>query len=547
MKKTISFILTLAMLLSAVSVMSVNASEYDDLYQLPFTDLNYDAWYMEGIDFCYGMDFVNGMSATKFEPNGILTRAQFVQILSQLDSVELADYEGMDSGFDDVKSNHWFNEAVVWAVEMGYVKGLSETRFGPNEPITREQLARLLYLYGETDSYLFDMNMSIRDDLSGYADAGKVSDWALEGMQWAVAAGIISGMNQTTLAPRATATRAQVCRMIMSYWEFMLYGIKDTSGAFAAMADYIKANGVMDDGMFGEYNIFTETEEELLVAGYIESEDVLLFGCFTEPYEFEFEGEVIPMYRGITVLTMNGLEEMYGTVYIYGDVMNLDTHSVLYDGMLTESGFTEIAWECLGYDETEYRPRAEAAVGKVIALLEETLSHTEYTMDDIFKADPSKERSGAFKAIADYTVANATSNDYGIYRYEMIKDNRFYILEYDLTMQTISIYYGAYEELQFGGYEKTTYAYIYFDGLASEYEYYFDYWFNEEKIEYYYLEALLGNGTFTEIIEDINRDNQADIDMVKALEAESRAAIIGFIDDILTENGLAREDFFITK
>lgn len=547
MKRIISILLTITMLISAASVMSVNASEYDELYQLPFTDLNYDAWYMEGIDFCYGMEFVNGMSATKFEPNGTLTRAQFVQILSQLDYVELADYEGMDSGFDDVKPDHWFNEAVVWAVEMGYVKGLSETRFGPNEPITREQLARLLYLYGTSDPTIDENAMSVRDDLAGYADAGKVSDWALEGMQWAVAAGIISGMNETTLAPRATATRAQVCRMIMSYWEFMLYGVKDTSGAFAAMAEYIMENGVLDNGMFGEYNIFTETEGELLVAGYIESEEALLFGYFTEPYEFEFEGETTTMYREITVLTMNGLEEMYGIVYIYGDIMNLDTHSVLYDGMLTRSGFTEIAWECLGYEEADYRPRAEAAVGKVTALLEETLSHTEYTMDDIFKADLSADRSGAFKVIADYTVANATSNIYGTYSYEIIKDNRFYTLEYDLTMQTISIYYGAYEELQFGGDEKTTYAYIYFDGLASEYEYCFDYWFNEEEMEYYCLEGLLGNGSFAVLVEDFNPDAPADLEYAKALEAESRAAIIEFIDLILGENSLTREDFFIAE
>ncbi len=547
MKKTISFLLTLAILLSTVSAMSVRASEYEDLYQLPFTDLNYDAWYMEGIDFCYGAGFVNGMSATKFEPNGTLTRAQFVQILSQLGYAELADYEGMDSGFDDVKPNHWYNEAVVWAVEMGYVKGLSETRFGPNEPITREQLARLLYLYGTSDPTMEENAMSVRDDLTSYADAEKVSDWALEGMQWAVAAGIISGMNETTLAPRATATRAQVCRMIMAYWNFILYGIKDTSGAFAAMAEYIMANGVLDNGMFGEYNIFTETEEELLVAGYIESEEALLFGYFTEPYEFEFEGETATMYREITVLIMNGLEEMYGMVYIYGDIMNLDTHSVLYNGMLTERGFTEISWECLGYEEAEYRPRADAAVGKVTALLEETLSHTEYTMKDIFKADPLADRSGAFKVIADYTVANAASNTYGTYSYEIIKDNRFYTLEYDLTMQTISIYYGAYEELQFGGYEKTTYAYIYFDGLASEYEYCFDYWFNEEEMGYYYLEGLLGNGTFTELVEDFNLDSPADLEYAKALETESRTAIMEFIDLILAENSLTRDDFFIAE
>ena len=131
MKKFLSIILVAMMILSSLSV----AVFADEEYGMPFTDVKEGAWYYDGIEFCYDYGIVNGMTETTFQPNGTLTRAQFVQMLAMYDGVDLEEYKGMDSGFDDVKSNHWFNAPVCWAVEQGYVAGLSETRFGPNEKI----------------------------------------------------------------------------------------------------------------------------------------------------------------------------------------------------------------------------------------------------------------------------------------------------------------------------------------------------------------------------------------------------------------------------
>ncbi|MBR4881993.1 MAG: S-layer homology domain-containing protein [Clostridia bacterium] len=287
MKRIISLLLTALMLLS---VFATAVSADDTEWSLPFTDVKEGAWYYEGIEFCYLMGVVNGMTETTFEPNGTLTRAQFVQILAMVEGVELDAYKNSTSGFDDVKASHWYNAPVCWAVEQGFVAGLSETRFGPNEKITREQLARLLYLYAD----YCGCDVSRLADLSGYTD--KPSDWAYEQVQWAVAAGIISGMNETTLAPRASATRAQACRMIMSFYDFLMYGYRDTGGAYRVIADYIKENSA-DESDPNYYYVLEEYDGYFIMMEYYQNSDEFSIAYLTDPYEYKEQGNVYTLYR----------------------------------------------------------------------------------------------------------------------------------------------------------------------------------------------------------------------------------------------------------
>lgn len=217
MKRLLSVLLVTVMLLSALSL---TAASVDIDRSLPFTDVKEGAWYYEGVKFCYNMGVVKGMTKNTFEPNGTLTRAQFVQILAMYAGAELNGYKAALGSFDDVKPGHWFNAPVCWAVEKGFVAGLSESRFGPNEKITREQLARLFYLFAQSEGY----DVEHYADLSGYEDEPKVSPWAYGQVEWAVEAGIISGTSETTLDPKASATRAQVCRMVMNLTDFFDYG-----------------------------------------------------------------------------------------------------------------------------------------------------------------------------------------------------------------------------------------------------------------------------------------------------------------------------------
>ncbi len=181
-----------------------------------FTDVKQDAWYEDEVAYCVQQGIVNGMTETTFVPNGMLTRAQFLTLLAAVDGVDLSAYEGKNAGFEDVKPSHWWNEEICWAVENGITSGISETKFGPSNNVTRSQLARFFYVYTEKTGGDVDG----RADISAYPDANKVQSWAQEPVQWAVDAGLIAGVNKNGvdyLDPNGNATRAQAARMFMLF------------------------------------------------------------------------------------------------------------------------------------------------------------------------------------------------------------------------------------------------------------------------------------------------------------------------------------------
>lgn len=178
-----------------------------------FTDIKENSWFMSEVAYCVRQGYVSGMSDTTFVPNGNLTRAQYLTLLAKFDGVDLTKYESTNAGFTDVKIDHWFNEVVCWAVENEYTSGIGNGKFGPNNNITRAQLARFFYVYTQKKG----KDTSDRADISGFEDSGKVQDWAIEPVKWAVSTGLITGISSTTLAPNATATRAQAARIFMIY------------------------------------------------------------------------------------------------------------------------------------------------------------------------------------------------------------------------------------------------------------------------------------------------------------------------------------------
>ncbi len=177
-----------------------------------FTDVKENSWFMSEVAYCVKQGYVSGMTETTFAPNNNLTRAQFLTLLAKIDGVDLTVYDTVESGFEDVKTSHWFNEVVCWAVENEFTSGLSETKFGPNANITRSQLARFFYVYTEKSGY----DVSKTADLSIFPDASKVQSWAEVPVKWAVAEGLIAGINGN-LTPNGNATRAQAARIIMMY------------------------------------------------------------------------------------------------------------------------------------------------------------------------------------------------------------------------------------------------------------------------------------------------------------------------------------------
>jgi hypothetical protein len=175
-----------------------------------FGDVQNDAWYSEAIAYVYNNGMMNG-TEKGFEPNAATTRAMIVTMLHRLNGTPAAG----TANFADVASGQWYSEAIAWAAANGVVNGYSETKFAPNEEITREQLAAILYRYAQFKG----QDVSAKGDLSSFADGAKASGWATEAMQWAVGAGLLNGNEQGKLVPTAGATRAEVAMILMRFMQ----------------------------------------------------------------------------------------------------------------------------------------------------------------------------------------------------------------------------------------------------------------------------------------------------------------------------------------
>ncbi len=195
------------------NVLEANAGKFS------FTDVKPHHWFADSVQYCVDMGYVNGMTETTFVPNGNLTRAQYITILANVHGADLTQYENAVSGFEDVKNSHWYNNAVCWAVENKITSGISPTKFGPNNDVTRAQLARFFYTYSEMNGVSLDG----RADLSTYPDEKKVPAWARDSVEWAVDAKLISGVKRGEndyLDPNGTATRAQATVMFKAFDDF---------------------------------------------------------------------------------------------------------------------------------------------------------------------------------------------------------------------------------------------------------------------------------------------------------------------------------------
>lgn len=176
----------------------------------PFADVDELDWFYDAVVYVYNEGMMDGISATQFAPNSNLTRGMVVTMLYRLEDEPRVTGS---SGFDDVASGAWYADAVSWAAENGIVNGVSDAEFAPNDNITREQLAAILYRYAEYNDY----DVSGRDDLSEFTDRSSISSYALDAMRWAVDEGLITGITNTTIEPQGTATRAQAATMFMRF------------------------------------------------------------------------------------------------------------------------------------------------------------------------------------------------------------------------------------------------------------------------------------------------------------------------------------------
>lgn len=178
-------------------------------YGLPFLDVNRGDWFYEAVAYVYREGLMSGTSGTAFSPNAATTRGMIVTILHRLEGAPAA----AAAAFDDVADGQYYTKAVAWAAANGIVEGYGDGSFRPSVPITREQLAAILYRYARYRGY----DVSGANALSGFQDAASVSGYAAGAMSWAVERDLIGGMGDGTLQPQGGATRAQAAAILYRY------------------------------------------------------------------------------------------------------------------------------------------------------------------------------------------------------------------------------------------------------------------------------------------------------------------------------------------
>lgn len=176
---------------------------------LPFLDVPAGYWCYDEVRYIYQAGLMNGTSATAFSPAATTTRGMIVTILYRMDGSPAAG----SSAFADVAPGAYYASAVAWASANGIVTGYEDGSFGPEDPITREQMAAFLFRYARYKG----MDVSAQANLSGYTDAGRISPYAVEPLRWANALGLITGTTADTISPTGSATREQAAVILTRF------------------------------------------------------------------------------------------------------------------------------------------------------------------------------------------------------------------------------------------------------------------------------------------------------------------------------------------
>lgn len=180
-------------------------------YEFPFTDVYDRDWFYSDVDYVAQNGLMRGTSADKFSPYSTTTRAMIVTVLYRMEG----EPDAGENSFIDVPDGEYYTDAVAWASENGIVNGYGQGRFGPNDSITREQLAAILYRYSVYKGY--DVSVGEDTNILSFDDIADLSDYAFTSMQWACGAGLIGGMGDGRLAPKGNATRCQIAAVLHRY------------------------------------------------------------------------------------------------------------------------------------------------------------------------------------------------------------------------------------------------------------------------------------------------------------------------------------------
>ena len=178
----------------------------------PFTDISEKDWFYGDVMFVYENGLMLGTSKTLFSPHGTVMRGMMATILWRMEGSPVP--KGKNS-FTDVEAGKWYADAITWTAENGIFAGYGKDKFGPDDPITREQLAAIFYRYADYKGY----DLTVKGNLDKFKDSDKITDYAKTAMQWAVGSGLVKGKSGNLLDPQGTATRAEIAAMLHRFIE----------------------------------------------------------------------------------------------------------------------------------------------------------------------------------------------------------------------------------------------------------------------------------------------------------------------------------------
>ena len=223
-----------ALLLALILALSLSVTAYAAVEDTGFSDVAADAWYADAVTYVRDNGLMSGTSDTTFTPGGTMTRGMLVTTLYRMAGSPSLENEDLGYPFADVTGDAWYAGGVCWARLAGVVGGYSEDQFGPDDPVTREQIAAILWRYAGSPA---------AESGTDFADEGSISAYAAQAVDWARANGIVNGVEDNRFLPQSSATRAQVATILRNYLTMEEAGEPEDPEGSRVLVAYFSATG----------------------------------------------------------------------------------------------------------------------------------------------------------------------------------------------------------------------------------------------------------------------------------------------------------------
>ena len=223
-----------ALLLALILTLSLSVTAYAAVEDTGFSDVAADAWYADAVTYVRDNGLMSGTSDKTFTPGGTMTRGMLVTTLYRMAGSPSLENEDLGYPFADVPGDAWYADGVYWARLAGVVGGYSEDQFGPDDPVTREQIAVILWRYAGSPA---------AESGTDFADEGSISAYAAQAVDWARANGIVNGVEDNRFLPQSSATRAQVATILRNYLTMEEAGEPEDPEGSRVLVAYFSATG----------------------------------------------------------------------------------------------------------------------------------------------------------------------------------------------------------------------------------------------------------------------------------------------------------------